>query len=135
MATYVGVLPVGRSPRKTTILFLLIHPDLLNGLTSHVDRSANFLRLPHPRTGAFQTLSPPSFLTTPKGIASLFLPVKGPKDTPGDVSVILEVQAVAPAEARSWFLDDEVVSGECMVAVSAQFLTPVRWEASANVTH
>jgi hypothetical protein len=51
------------------------------------------------------------------------------------VNVILEVQAVAPAEARSWFLDNEVVSGECLVApVYPQFLTPVRWEASANVT-
>jgi hypothetical protein len=117
MATYVCVLPVGRSPRKTTILFLLIYPDLLDGLTTHVDHSANFLRLPHPRTGAFQTHSHPSFLTTLKGIASLFLPVKGPKDTPGDVSIILEVQAVSPAEARSWFLDNEVVSGERMVVV------------------
>jgi len=119
MATYVCVLPVGRSPRKTTILFLLIYPDLLDGLTTHVDHSANFLRLPHPRTGAFQTHLPPSFLTTPEGIASLFLPVKGPKDTAGDISVILEVQAVTPAETRSWFLDNEVVSGERMVVVYA----------------
>ncbi|KAF8315966.1 ribonuclease H2, subunit B [Amanita rubescens] len=86
MATYVCVLPV----------------DLLDGLTTHVDHSANFLRLPHPRTG----------------IASLFLPVKGPKDTAGDISVILEVQAVTPAETRSWFLDNEVVSDGRLLLMS-----------------
>lgn len=63
----------------------------------------------------FPTPSSYSFLTTPKEIASLFFPIKEANDAPTDVKVILEVQAVTPTEARSWFLDNEVVSGECMV--------------------
>ncbi|KAM6502018.1 Ribonuclease H2, subunit B [Amanita muscaria] len=55
---------------------------------------ANFLRLPHPRTG----------------IASLFLPISGHNEVSNDVLHMLEVQAVAPVEARSWFLKGEIIS-------------------------
>ncbi|KAG6920293.1 hypothetical protein DXG01_005062 [Tephrocybe rancida] len=59
---------------------------------SHVSR-LSFLRLPHPRTG----------------IPCLFLPsLSGALNK----SKILEVQAVSPPDARSWFLGEEVVSGE-----------------------
>ncbi|KAF8628908.1 hypothetical protein AX15_003689 [Amanita polypyramis BW_CC] len=78
MATYFGVLPA----------------DLLCDLTARIDHKANFLRLPHPRTG----------------LASLFMLVHDSKETPSNVQTILEVQAIAPTEARSWFLNDEVVS-------------------------
>ncbi|KAF7376320.1 hypothetical protein MSAN_00047500 [Mycena sanguinolenta] len=58
-------------------------------------KAANrFLRLPHPRTG----------------IASLFLPYQ-PQGTSGSRrDAILEVQAVSPTNARSWFIGQEVVA-------------------------
>ncbi|KAJ7902042.1 Ydr279p protein family-domain-containing protein [Mycena olivaceomarginata] len=56
--------------------------------------SSRFLRLPHPRTG----------------LASLFLPYR-PRGKDGSRrDAILEVQAVAPANARSWFVGQEVVA-------------------------
>jgi hypothetical protein len=69
-----------------------------------------------------QYLYLPNFLTILQGIASLFLPVEESKVAPSNVKVILELQAVAPTEGRSWFLDNEVVSGECMAKAYAKFL-------------
>ncbi|KIK92834.1 hypothetical protein PAXRUDRAFT_829595 [Paxillus rubicundulus Ve08.2h10] len=73
---------------------------------NYTTRSPRFLRLPHPRTG----------------IASLFL-AHEPETSESDgvrISKILEVQAVAPPNARSWFIGDEVVSdGKLLV------MTPV----------
>ncbi|KAK2464258.1 hypothetical protein APHAL10511_003715 [Amanita phalloides] len=63
-------------------------------LPAGLNYNATFLRLPHPRTG----------------IASLFLPANHSNDFSHNASRILEVQAVAPTEARSWFLEDEVIS-------------------------
>ncbi|KAF9222586.1 hypothetical protein BS17DRAFT_796445 [Gyrodon lividus] len=80
-------------------------PDVIDAVAfqlgdnpSHTTRSTRFLRLPHPRTG----------------IASLFLAHEvdtsnGELDAKR-ISKILEVQAVAPPNARSWFIEDEVVS-------------------------
>ncbi|KIL65967.1 hypothetical protein M378DRAFT_161613 [Amanita muscaria Koide BX008] len=61
---------------------------------AHPHSPANFLRLPHPRTG----------------IASLFLPISGHNEVSNDVLHMLEVQAVTPVEARSWFLKGEIIS-------------------------
>ncbi|KAJ7772589.1 ribonuclease H2, subunit B [Mycena maculata] len=52
-----------------------------------------FLRLPHPRTG----------------LASLFFPYS-PQNDARQRDAILEVQAVAPTNARSWFIGQEVVA-------------------------
>ncbi|KAG9316403.1 ribonuclease H2, subunit B [Chiua virens] len=97
MDTHFAVLPLGRSD-----MFRVSHlPNETSGLP-------HFLRLPHPRTG----------------IPSLFLahePNPNASDTDGKcVSKILEVQAVEPPNARSWFIGDEVVSdGKLLV------MTPV----------
>ncbi|KAJ7079127.1 ribonuclease H2, subunit B [Mycena belliarum] len=56
--------------------------------------SSRFLRLPHPRTG----------------LASLFLPYESCSDDGPKRNAILEVQAVAPTNARSWFIGQEVVA-------------------------
>ena len=51
----------------------------------------------------------PDFLA---GVPALFLPVEA-KDNVGEMSSqILEVQAVNPVNPRSWFIEDEVISGE-----------------------
>ncbi|KAJ7702974.1 ribonuclease H2, subunit B [Mycena rosella] len=55
---------------------------------------SRFLRLPHPRTG----------------LASLFLPYEPRVDDGSKRNAILEVQAVAPTNARSWFIGQEVVA-------------------------
>ncbi|KDQ57843.1 hypothetical protein JAAARDRAFT_130393 [Jaapia argillacea MUCL 33604] len=73
MITHVGVLPL----------------DVLDALSPQLGEPshARFLRLPHPRTG----------------IPSLFLPCPGSTNSkPGVGHSILEVQAVAPPDARSW---------------------------------
>ncbi|KAI1794130.1 ribonuclease H2, subunit B [Ganoderma leucocontextum] len=88
MACHVGVLPA----------------DLLQALSHQLEDSALqgsgsigsgggglcFLRFPHPRTG----------------IPSLFLPYEQPD---GVKTSLLEVQAVAPPNPRSWFVHEEVV--------------------------
>ncbi|KZP17996.1 hypothetical protein FIBSPDRAFT_1046540 [Athelia psychrophila] len=63
--------------------------------------ASRFLRLPHPRTG----------------IASLFLPYETKSEPKEDR--ILEVQAVAPVNARSWFLgQSEVVADGKMLVMT-----------------
>ena len=48
-----------------------------------------------------------------QGIPSLFLPYESDRANCGTrKSSILEVQAVAPPNARSWFIGEEVVAGE-----------------------
>ncbi|KAF8558009.1 hypothetical protein OG21DRAFT_1475189 [Imleria badia] len=80
--------------------------------TPHLPR---FLRLPHPRTGASPLIIETTiFDRSFPGIASLFL-VHEPAPTEGEpdqkrVSKILEVQAVEPPNARSWFNGDDVIS-------------------------
>ncbi|KAF9263337.1 hypothetical protein L218DRAFT_987713 [Marasmius fiardii PR-910] len=70
---------------------------------------ANFIRLPHPRTG----------------IPTLFLPSlsngsEHSQDTSSSNDYILELQHVTPPNLRSWFVGDEIVSdGKLM------FLVPV----------
>ncbi|KIJ67963.1 hypothetical protein HYDPIDRAFT_107506 [Hydnomerulius pinastri MD-312] len=92
--------------------FAVLPLDVIDIVTSQLEdqssqilRSARFLRLPHPRTG----------------IASLFLPHQASIIGDGkQTSKILEVQAVAPPNSRSWFMGDEVVSdGKLLV------MTPV----------
>ncbi|KAJ7496044.1 ribonuclease H2, subunit B [Mycena galericulata] len=66
---------------------------------SNLNTPTQFLRLPHPRTG----------------LASLFLPYF-PKN---ERDAILEVQAVAPTHARSWFIGQEVVSDGKLLLMTA----------------
>ncbi|KAH7929852.1 hypothetical protein BV22DRAFT_1080099 [Leucogyrophana mollusca] len=100
METHVGVLPI----------------DVIDALAAQLNEKsslsnsspARFLRLPHPRTG----------------IASLFLPYELNMERLDSSSKtrfsIAEVQAVAPPNARSWFIGEEVVSdGKLLV------MTPV----------
>ncbi|KAH0827552.1 hypothetical protein J3R83DRAFT_4273 [Lanmaoa asiatica] len=92
--------------------FAVLPLDVIDTVVSRLHDSTarlpRFLRLPHPRTG----------------IASLFLahePVPD-EDEPdrSQVSKILEVQAVEPPNARSWFIGEEVISdGKLLV------MTPV----------
>ena len=48
--------------------------------------------------------------------------------------MVLEVQAVAPPNARSWFMGENVVSGECRrLAVNSKLeYCCCRWEAPCN---
>lgn len=49
--------------------------------------------------------------------------------------MILEVQAVAPPNARSWFIEENIVSGECHhLAMDHELECYCRWEASRNDT-
>ncbi|KAJ7602260.1 ribonuclease H2, subunit B [Roridomyces roridus] len=81
----------------------ILPADALNaplGLSSGSQTPSRFLRLPHPRTG----------------VPSLFLPYS----LQNERDAILEVQAVSPANPRSWFVGQEVVAdGKLLV------MTPV----------
>ncbi|KAJ7045731.1 ribonuclease H2, subunit B [Mycena alexandri] len=68
--------------------------DVPINLPSSSKAATQFLRLPHPRTG----------------IPSLFLPYYPQKHDGPKRDSILEVQAVAPTHARSWFIGQEVVA-------------------------
>ncbi|KAJ7747352.1 ribonuclease H2, subunit B [Mycena metata] len=68
--------------------------DVPINLPSSSKPATQFLRLPHPRTG----------------IPSLFLPYHPQKPDGPKRDSILEVQAVAPTHARSWFIGQEVVA-------------------------
>jgi hypothetical protein len=59
-----------------------------------------------------------SHRTSNIGLASLFLPYQPPADDGSKRNSILEVQAVAPTNARSWFLGQEVVAGTISASVS-----------------
>ncbi|KAH7888527.1 ribonuclease H2, subunit B [Phlebopus sp. FC_14] len=87
--------------------FAVLPLDVVDSVVSQLNRTSlptRFLRLPHPRTG----------------IASLFLPHQTDASGGKRTSKILEVQAVAPPNARSWFMGDEVISdGKLLV------MTPV----------
>ncbi|KAJ7163611.1 ribonuclease H2, subunit B [Mycena crocata] len=62
--------------------------------------ASQFLRLPHPRTG----------------LPSLFLPYSPQSNDESKRDAVLEVQAVAPTNPRSWFIGQEVVSdGQLLV--------------------
>ena len=77
----------------------------------HENASLSLLRLPHPRTGEFGptvTVAAGSLRRAP-GVPTLFLPYEHPNE---GRSTILEVQAVSPPNARSWFLSEEVLQGE-----------------------
>ncbi|KAJ7680532.1 ribonuclease H2, subunit B [Mycena polygramma] len=68
--------------------------DVSTDLSTNSPAATRFLRLPHPRTG----------------IGSMFLPY-WPREGGGSKrDAILEVQAVAPTNARSWFIGQEVVA-------------------------
>ncbi|KAI6000491.1 ribonuclease H2, subunit B [Pisolithus albus] len=76
--------------------------DVIDSVILQIDHSREprrphrFLRLPHPRTG----------------LPSLFLPYQLRDGSDARSSAILEVQTVAPPDTRSWFVGEEVVSGE-----------------------
>jgi len=82
--------------------------DVLDALSTRLNEEPSalrFLRLPHPRTG----------------VPSLFLPYETTSSLEWKKSGILEVQAVAPTNARSWFLGEHEVVGDGKLLV----LTPV----------
>ncbi|KAJ7200492.1 ribonuclease H2, subunit B [Mycena rebaudengoi] len=82
MATHLSILPSDAFPSP------------LDG-ASGSSTTQRFLRLPHPRTG----------------LASLFLAYESQAtESSPQQDRILEVQAVAPTNARSWFIDQEVVA-------------------------
>ncbi|KAJ7859693.1 ribonuclease H2, subunit B [Mycena leptocephala] len=81
MATHVAILPSDAL-------------DLPIDISSDPTAASRFLRLPHPRTG----------------LASLFLPYQSRGNDGSKRDAILEVQAVAPTNARSWFIGQEVVA-------------------------
>ncbi|TFK44398.1 ribonuclease H2, subunit B [Crucibulum laeve] len=100
--------------------FNVLPSDFLQTITTNLEQAntdsdgtncdpirLQYLRLPHPRTG----------------LPSLFLPSEVPglsRSSAIQKSTILEVQAVSPTDARSWFMNDEVVSdGKLLV------MTPV----------
>ncbi|KAI0695473.1 ribonuclease H2, subunit B [Cytidiella melzeri] len=80
MATHVGILP------RDVLDTLLAKLDESNG-EKPPEHGVRFLRLPHPRTG----------------VPSLFLPYH-PRDA--KQTSVLEVQAVAPTNQRSWFMSE-----------------------------
>jgi len=80
----------------------------LDALSTQLNNSSDasglsFLRLPHPRTG----------------IPSLFLPYEKSKSS--ERTGILEVQAVAPTNSRSWFLGEKEVVADGKLLI----MTPV----------
>ncbi|KAJ6596657.1 ribonuclease H2, subunit B [Mycena sp. CBHHK59/15] len=86
MATHVTILPSDA----------LLPPTQGESSGATAAQGPRFLRLPHPRTG----------------LASLFLPYE-PRETNPPLAkrdAILEVQAVAPSNSRSWFIDQEVLA-------------------------
>ncbi|KII92761.1 hypothetical protein PLICRDRAFT_51117 [Plicaturopsis crispa FD-325 SS-3] len=81
MTTHFGVLP----------------QDLLDTLALNLE-DAQFLRLPHPRTG----------------VPSLFLPYRNKQQS----VTVLEVQAITPPNARSWFMGNEVIADGKMLVMT-----------------
>lgn len=72
-----------------------------------------------------------------EGLSSLFL--HNPQDDTTKTSPILEVQAISPTNARSWFLGEEVVAGAlCSPQRLAHILLNAlafRWKAPGDDTH
>lgn len=91
-------------------------PDVLDALSLQLNQRAHpLLILPHPRTGMLRKSRYLSQMNASfTGIPSLFLPY-APQTSASNkaTTAILEVQAVVPPNARSWFFGDEVVAGEC----------------------
>ncbi|KAJ7268785.1 ribonuclease H2, subunit B [Mycena haematopus] len=90
MATHVAILPSDAL-------------DVPIDVSSDSKAGNRFLRLPHPRTG----------------IASLFLPYHPQGNDGSRRDAILEVQAVAPTNARSWFIGQEVVADGKLLVMTA----------------
>lgn len=92
MSTHLAILPLDIIDTLTA---------RLNQENSHTDYATQFLRLPHPRTG----------------LASLFLlHDQHAQDNTTKTSSILEVQAISPTNARTWFIGEEVIAdGKLMV--------------------
>ncbi|KAF8210503.1 ribonuclease H2, subunit B [Mycena galopus ATCC 62051] len=83
---------IALSPMATHVAIL--PSDALDVPIDIASDSRRFLRLPHPRTG----------------LASLFLPYQPEGNGGSRGDAILEVQAIAPTNARSWFIGQEVVA-------------------------
>ncbi|KAG0707389.1 ribonuclease H2, subunit B [Suillus ampliporus] len=92
MSTHLAILPLDIIDTLTA---------QLNQENPHPGFATRFLRLPHPRTG----------------LASLFLlHDQHSQDDSTKTSSILEVQAISPTNARTWFIGEEVVAdGKLMV--------------------
>ncbi|KAG2150542.1 ribonuclease H2, subunit B [Suillus clintonianus] len=92
MSTHLAILPLDIIDALTA---------RLNQENCHADYATRFLRLPHPRTG----------------LASLFLlHDQHAQDDTIKTSSISEVQAISPANARTWFIGEEVIAdGKLMV--------------------
>lgn len=86
MSTHLAILPLDIIDTLTA---------RLNQETRRPDYATKFLRLPHPRTG----------------LASLFLlHDQHTQDDTTKTSSIMEVQAISPTNARTWFIGEEVVA-------------------------
>ncbi|KAF7361700.1 hypothetical protein MVEN_00513600 [Mycena venus] len=108
MATHVAILPSDAL-------------DVPIDVSSDSKAENRFLRLPHPRTGEHcvpnvetQTLS-----ASYAGLASLFLPYHPQGNDGSRRDAILEVQAVAPTNPRSWFIGQEVVADGKLLVMTA----------------
>ncbi|KAG1770504.1 ribonuclease H2, subunit B [Suillus occidentalis] len=86
MSTHLAILPLDIIDTLTA---------RLNQENRHTEYATRFLRLPHPRTG----------------LASLFLlHDQHAQDNITKTSSILEVQAISPTNARTWFIGEEVIA-------------------------
>jgi hypothetical protein len=109
MQTYFAVLPSGKSNSQgkgiSLITISLLPIDITQSALGEISQSSDqdaessgsvyshrYLRLPHPRTGR----------------PGLYLPVTSTHSK--DVQ-ILEVQSIDPERKRSWFHENEVISG------------------------
>jgi hypothetical protein len=90
------------------------HTETVRTVSTHNGQQVAFVRLPHPRTGksaAFICIFSAKRDYDLTGIPALFLPVENSDESGDATSQILEIQAVDPVNSRSWFLENEVVSG------------------------
>ncbi|KAG2146022.1 ribonuclease H2, subunit B [Suillus bovinus] len=94
MSTHLAILPLDIIDTLTA---------RLNQENRHPDYVPRFLRLPHPRTG----------------LASLFLlhDHRSQNDTT-KTSSILEVQAISPTNARTWFMGEEVIADGKLIVMT-----------------
>ncbi|KAG1862529.1 ribonuclease H2, subunit B [Suillus subalutaceus] len=93
MSTHLAILPLDIIDTLTA---------RLNQENRHPSYATQFLRLPHPRTG----------------LASLFLHDQHAQGDTTKTSSILEVQAISPTNARTWFIGEEVVADGKLVVMT-----------------
>lgn len=94
MSTHLAILPLDIIDTLTA---------RLNQENCHTDYATQFLRLPHPRTG----------------LPSLFLlHDQHAQDNITKTSSLLEVQAISPTNARTWFIGEEVIADGKLIVMT-----------------